>query len=219
MKKRMKKQMISSIVLLAVLAAGCGTKPQAAQETAAQGAAAAASGTGQTSEAAAQTQTGTKPAMNDKTFSMNSTFRSLITLDKQEGLALTKEQAQQMLPLVQSAITASELTEENKTKLTGMLTDEQKQFVEQAAAQRPGGGGNRPADAAAAGGTGGTGGTAPAAAGSAADAKATADGAAKTDAAAGERPARGSGQGGQGMNGGRNAGQELVTLLQSKIGQ
>ncbi|WP_143768151.1 hypothetical protein [Paenibacillus mucilaginosus] len=203
----MKKQMISSIVLLAVLAAGCGTKPQAAQETAAQGAAAAASGTGQTSEAAAQTQTGTKPAMNDKTFSMNSTFRSLITLDKQEGLALTKEQAQQMLPLVQSAITASELTEENKTKLTGMLTDEQKQFVEQAAAQRPGGGGNRPADAAAA------------AAGSAADAKATADGAAKTDAAAGERPARGSGQGGQGMNGGRNAGQELVTLLQSKIGQ
>ncbi|AFC31458.1 hypothetical protein PM3016_4714 [Paenibacillus mucilaginosus 3016] len=218
----MKKQMISSFVLLAVLAAGCGTKPQAAQETAAQGAAAAASGTGQTSEAAAQTQTGTKPAMNDKTFSMSSTFRSLISLDKQEGLALTKEQAQQMLPLVQSAITASELTEENKTKLTGMLTDEQKQFVEQAAAQRPGGGGNRPADAAAAGGTAPQpqqDGTAPAAAGSAADAKAPADGAAKTDAAAGERPARGSGQGGQGMNGGRNAGQELVTLLQSKIGQ
>ncbi|WP_426446421.1 hypothetical protein ACP26L_22145 [Paenibacillus sp. S-38] len=185
----MKKQMISSLVLLAVLAAGCGTKPEAAQESAAQGAPAAAAAGEQAAGTSADSQSGTKPAMNDKSFSMMSTFRSLIMLDKQEGLAITKEQAQQMLPVVQSAVTASELTEENKTKLTGMLTDEQKKFVQQAASQRPGGG-NRPADAAA-----------------------------KTDAAAGDRPARGGGQGGQGMNGGRNVGQELITLLQTKIGQ
>ncbi|MCZ8521971.1 MULTISPECIES: hypothetical protein [Paenibacillus] len=230
------KAMIGSLVLLAVLAAGCGTKQETAPASGVQGAAEAGStAAGQTKDAAGtskDTAAAGRPAMNDKAFAMMSTFRALIQLDGQEGLSLTKEQAEAMLPVVQSSISASELTEENKAKLTGALTAEQKAFLDKAASQRQGGGRNRPADGGAGAADGGTApqekpdgsagtsgsGTASGSGKASTDGKApAADGAAKPDGTADGRPAKGGG--GQGMNGGKNAGEQLTALLQARIGQ
>lgn len=134
---------IGALALFAVLLSGCGTKAPV-QNT--------ASGAG-TEAAAGQQQTQTapgvdnkKPAMNEKEMQMAMTFQNLIRMDKTEGLALTKEQAQTMLPIVQESVTNKELTEASQTKLTAALNADQKKFIDEAATRmsgRQGGGQGR----------------------------------------------------------------------------
>ncbi|MNI29103.1 hypothetical protein D3C73_829080 [compost metagenome] len=54
-----------------------------------------------------------------------STFRSLIMLDQQEGLGITKAQAEVILPIIQAAVTANELTENSAASITAELTENQ----------------------------------------------------------------------------------------------
>ncbi|MFB9752736.1 hypothetical protein ACFFNY_14315 [Paenibacillus hodogayensis] len=81
--------------------------------------------------------------MNRQSLKMNFTFRSLLTMDKSDGLAITKEQADYMLPLVQAAITKADLTDEDEKKLLEKLTDKQKAYIQDASSRVPNGGGQQ----------------------------------------------------------------------------
>ncbi|WP_079913827.1 hypothetical protein [Paenibacillus sp. 32352] len=75
--------------------------------------------------------------MNQSQRQMMMTFSSLVQMDKQEGLAITKDQAAQMLPVVQESITKGEMSTDNQNKLLEKLTAEQKKFIDDAAARTP----------------------------------------------------------------------------------
>ncbi|WP_282939439.1 hypothetical protein [Paenibacillus sp. RC67] len=136
------KQLIGTCALLAVIASGCGT----ASDGAAKGTANAA---GSTSTPSAQTQEQKqdanqtsqdkqqRTAMSQGQRQMMMTFQTLIQMDKQEGLSITKDQAAQMLPVVQDSVTKGELVTDNQTKLVEKLTTEQKKFIDDAAARMP----------------------------------------------------------------------------------
>ncbi|WP_192894656.1 hypothetical protein [Paenibacillus contaminans] len=218
------KQIIGTGALLALLLTGCGAKP--AEESPAQ-----ASSSPDANASQGQRQGGERPAMNQGMMQMNLSFQTLIAMDKTEGLAIAKDQAEQLLPIVQESITNNELSADNKAKLTEKLTAEQKKYLEDSEAQMqerlsqgrqggpngqgaPGGqdgqgaprgqGGGR-MQGAPGEGPGGQGGQNPQGA--------PGDG-------QGQQGAPGGGQGGRGgfggFGGGMNAGQQLVELLQSK---
>ena len=67
--------------------------------------------------------------MDPQLFKMMSTFRSLISMDKTDGLAITKEQAEQLLPIVQESVKNKTLTAENESKLIEKLTVDQKKYL------------------------------------------------------------------------------------------
>ncbi|CAG7635818.1 hypothetical protein ACFQI7_06825 [Paenibacillus allorhizosphaerae] len=120
--------------LIAVLLSGCGTNSQGQPGTASANAAspAAANTQGQTQSNATE---GKAPMqMNEQERQMMMTFQTLVRMDKANGLAITKEQAQAMLPVVQDSITKKELSSDAKTKLLEKLTADQKKFVDDAAA-------------------------------------------------------------------------------------
>jgi hypothetical protein len=160
-------------------------------------------------------------------------------MDKEDGLAITKEQAQSMLPVVQASITAAELTDADKSKLLLPLTDAQKKFIDNAAARmserresnangegvkpRKNGDAPKPADkpqknandqhAAKDGGGDGKdkdAGQAPKNGGAKGDSEK------KQGDAAGKPPGDGQGNNGMGPRW-RDGGQQLIELLQSKL--
>lgn len=78
--------------------------------------------------------------MDEGQMKLMSTFRSLIMLDEQQGLGITKEQAEVILPIVQATVTANELTDNNAASITAELTEDQQAYITKMAEQMPGGG-------------------------------------------------------------------------------
>lgn len=120
---------LGTLALIAFITSGCGTQ---AKEQAVSGSSSSSSQPSQQQQDKQQ-----KAANNPQQRQMTMTFQTLVRMDKTEGLSITKEQAQQMLPVVQDSITKGELTSDNQTKLVEKLTAEQKKFLDEAAAQRP----------------------------------------------------------------------------------
>ncbi|MFD0694410.1 hypothetical protein ACFQZT_09930 [Paenibacillus sp. GCM10027628] len=222
------KKLAGLCVIIPMLLSGCGNQPSA-------GSAAAAASTEQPAQQQSQNPAASskpggqnRPAMSQQQRQMFGTFQTLLQMDKAEGLAITKEQAQDMLPTAQDIVTKGELTDDSKTKLLEKLTDTQKKFVEDAAT-RMNNRGN--------GGNGGNGKKNADAAGSVknADPSAQPDATQPQDAAGkdqGQQPTQGQGQGngkqsgtpGNGNGNGnrpagekRDPGKQLIELLQSKV--
>ncbi|RRJ62253.1 hypothetical protein EHV15_04280 [Paenibacillus oralis] len=181
--------------------------------------------------------------MDEGQMKMMRTFRSLIRMDEQEGLEITKAQAESMLPIVQEAVTASELTDDNEAGITALLTEQQQAYLTESASQMGGRGARGQAPSGDAGqgapGAGQTGASDQAAAGTEGAAGSEAgtppenggqpttppqgDGQAPAgdgqDAAepAGRSGGMGQGDTGPGGPGGiADAGEQLIELLQSK---
>jgi hypothetical protein len=126
---------------------------------------------------------------------MNMTFQALIQMDKAEGLTITKEQALPMVTIVQEVITKDELTAAAKTQLEAGLTADQKKFLVDNAAKAlqrsEAGKGQAPQGVAPEGDSN------------------------REKLQGGPRP---SGNGNAGAAGSmRNIGEELLTLLQTKV--
>ncbi|MNW44411.1 hypothetical protein D3C74_216450 [compost metagenome] len=85
-------------------------------------------------------QQGPGGMMNEGQMKLMSTFRSLIMLDEQQGLGITKEQAEVILPIVQATVTANELTDDNAASITAELTEDQQAYITKMAEEMPGGG-------------------------------------------------------------------------------
>ncbi|MDR6552037.1 hypothetical protein [Paenibacillus qinlingensis] len=121
------KKLAGICILIPILLAGCGNqsdKPTAAASTAQSGQ--------QTEKAAGNGQQNNqqnRPAMDPAQRQLFSTFQTLMMLDKADGLTITKEQAQAMLPVAEDIIAKKELSDDNKTKLLANLTDAQKAFL------------------------------------------------------------------------------------------
>jgi outer membrane murein-binding lipoprotein Lpp len=222
-------------VLLTLLLSGCGAQAKT-QDTATQGAATQESAKQETAkqDASQETKQTKQPQMNEKERQMMFTFQSLVMMDKADGLAITKEQAEPMLTVVQDSITKGELTSDAQTKLTEKLTAEQKKYFDDSASrmqQRMDGnkqgntksGDNSKPAAGKGQGQGQTQGDAATNPQAAADAKTqentgtqqgqgqAAQGAAADGKTGQEKSMRG------GMGGGKNTGQQLVELLQTKL--
>ncbi|MZQ83894.1 hypothetical protein GQF01_17420 [Paenibacillus sp. 5J-6] len=143
------KQIAGLCILIPALLSGCGN------QSAPQQVAASTAQPGQSSQQNAQStadgkQGQNRPAMSQAQRQLFSTFQTLLMMDKAEGLAITKEQAQVMLPVAQDIETKAELSDDNKTKLFEKLTDAQKKFIDDFAnrmANRGNGGGNGPGGA------------------------------------------------------------------------
>ncbi|WNR44016.1 hypothetical protein [Paenibacillus roseipurpureus] len=116
------KKLAGVCLLIPILLTGCGSK--ADTQT-------AAAGTSQPQQTAkpANGQGQNRPAMDPAQMKLFSTFQTLMMLDRADGLTITKEQAQAMLPIAQDVVTKKELSDENKTKLLATLTDAQKTFI------------------------------------------------------------------------------------------
>ena len=139
-----RNQVLCTFVLVTVLLSGCGAK-QAVQGS---GAAAASTDTATTATAtpaqakttdqkqdASKQQEPANGQGNQKQMQMMMIFRTLTTMDKAEGLSITKAQAEKMIPIVQASITSGELTTDQNTQLIAQLTDAQKTYVETEAAK------------------------------------------------------------------------------------
>ncbi|WP_165452516.1 hypothetical protein [Paenibacillus thalictri] len=231
--------------LAAVLITGCGEKPAAQPASAADGAAAQQTGQmGSSGQAQASSQSQPNQAgqpnqqaaqsggINDKERQMGMTFQNLLMMDKADGLTITKQQAEYMLPVVQDGITKKELSSDAETKLTEKLTAEQKPFLSDRASTRAQGqGGPQQGGSGQTGSQGNQGQGEPQGnnqgqnrgqdrptgnSGSGQQQNAPAQGADRTQGGEGKSPVQGGGKGGNpGQPGDR--GQQLVELLQSKL--
>lgn len=206
------KKIAGLCILIPVLLSGCGN-PSSSQPAAASSA--QPQQQNEQSQADGKQKAPDRPAMNVAQRQMFSTFQTLLMLDKADGLTITKEQAQAMLPVAQEIVTKAELSDENKTKLFEKLTDAQKKFIEDSAARmsnRGNGGVNGPGNNGNAGDgkgkrNGGSGNT-----------ENTPDASAQPNANAPDQT------GGKNANGNRPAGgqmrdpgKQLIELLQTKI--
>ncbi|MBP1966261.1 hypothetical protein [Paenibacillus aceris] len=220
------KQIAGLCVLIPALLSGCGN-----QTSSQPAAASTAQPQAQNAQATADAKQGqNRPAMSQAQRQLFSTFQTLLMMDKAEGLAITKEQAQVMLPVAQDIETKAELSDENKTKLLEKLTDAQKKFIDDSAAKmadRANGGGN------GGGGNGGNfGGQKGAKPNASPSASASPDAAGTSGTDAGKQPNAngGAARGGNadGKNGGtggnrpaggqmRDPGKQLVELLQERV--
>jgi hypothetical protein len=141
-----KQKLWASVAVLTLLLSGCAAK--SASTTASDpSAATTAQGQEQTSQQqpqGEQGQTQSRPAMNEQQRQMMSTFQLLIRMDKQEALSITKDEAVQILPIVQDSVTKKELTDDQKSKLEGILTADQKKYVDDSAKAMKDRMGNKP---------------------------------------------------------------------------
>lgn len=119
-------QLAGGWALFAVLLSACGTETSV---NSVEVDSALNQSTTQNSEESSNTEQSQPIPMNEQTMLMNSTFLGLTMMDSQEGLAITQEQAEYMLPIVEVLIEAGEITEENKTTLLAKLTAEQLEFL------------------------------------------------------------------------------------------
>lgn len=212
------KQIAGLCILIPALLSGCGNQasPQSAAASTAQ--------PGQSSQNAQSTADGkqgqNRPAMSQAQRQLFSTFQTLLMMDKAEGLAITKEQAQVMLPVAQDIETKAELSDDNKTKLLEKLTDAQKKFIDDSAnrmANRGNGGGQK-------GGKPDASASPSPSASSSASPSASPNAAAGSDGTdAGKQPRENGGKAGGNRPAGGNGGQmkdpskQLVELLQERV--
>jgi hypothetical protein len=186
MNKNLKKIM-GICAILSLLLTACGTITMVQDD--------AGQMTAQTDTSGNASQTNApRASMNPNSVLMMTTFRGLIQMDKTDGLAITKEQAQPMVTIVQDVISKGELTAEVQTQLEANLTADQKKFLEENSTkvpQRPAGGKGNGNGQNPQGGVGGK------------------------DPQGSPRP-NGNGKGGPG-GGFANIGQQLLELLQAKL--
>ncbi|WP_171650248.1 hypothetical protein [Paenibacillus foliorum] len=242
-----RNQLIAGLIMVPLLLSGCGSKP-AANETAsadAKNGAAPAQSQGQNGQQPAgeqKAQAGSRSErtpMNENEMRLRTISQSLITIDKTEGLAFTKQQAEQLLPLAEAAVTKKELTVEQQETMLKVLTAEQTKLYQSRAdqmKQRMGGSGG----SAGADGSSGKGAMTQEqrdalkeqrqAQGGGQNATDGKDGGrmqkqgnegaaagAGGQGAGGATGQGGAGMGGPGGGGGANAGQQLVDLLKAKV--
>lgn len=239
---RMNMRKLTGIcILIPILLAGCGNQSDT------QTAAADTSQPVQQTEKAAgdgqQNNQQNRPAMDPAQRQLFSTFQMLMMLDRADGLTITKEQAQAMLPVAQDIVTKNELSDDNKTKLLAKLTDAQKAFLTDAESRMtnrgnggnggPNGQGNSGQNGQGPGNRNGGSGDAGKAQKPDASAQPKADGTGNGQQAGGQRPnggagggnANGGGQNGGGFGGGNrpaggqmgDLGKQFVELLQNKV--
>ncbi|CAN7260673.1 hypothetical protein [Paenibacillus sp. LjRoot56] len=229
------KKLAGICILIPILLAGCGN--QSDTQTAAAG---TSQPVQQTEKAAGNGQQNggqNRPMMDPAQRQLFSTFQILTMMDKSDGLTITKEQAQAMLPVAQDIVTKNELSDDNKTKLLANLTDAQKTFLTDAETRMSnrGNGGNGGPNGQGSGNR--NGGSGDAGKAQSPDASATpkanaTDGAGSGQQAGGQKPngtgggnAGGGGQNGGGFGGGNrpaggqmgDAGKAFVELLQNKV--
>lgn len=134
-------QSIGISLLALILLSACSSNQEAVSNTGhvETGVVTENNGSSSSSESNSQ-QKGPEGMMDEGQMSLMSTFRSLMMLDEQEGLEITKAQAELMLPMVQAAITADTLSDEDATNLKAQLTDEQQAYITSIAEQMPQGG-------------------------------------------------------------------------------
>lgn len=128
-------KMIAACALTALLLSGCGTNTAAPNASSSASAAPAASTTSPAADQAKPQNGAPGSVANSNQRTMMMTFQSLIMMDKSTGLAITKDQAAKMLPVVQEAVTKSELSTDAQTNLLAPLTADQKKFIEEAQAK------------------------------------------------------------------------------------
>lgn len=229
------KNLAGICILVPILLAGCGN--QSDTQTTAAG---TSQPVQQTENSAGNGQAngqGNRPAMDPAKMQLFSTFQMLTMMDKSDGLTITKEQAEAMLPVAQDIVAKNELSEDNKTKLLAKLTDAQKTFLTDAESRMANrgnggfGGPNGQGQGQRQGQGNRNGGTSDAQApnATAAPGANATDGAGNGQQAGGQRPnrdANGGGQnGGSGFGGGNrpaggqmgDLGKQFVELLQTKV--
>ena len=118
---------------MTLLLSGCGAQ-STAQGTSTDSTASETTTTSASANSDQAQQGQPKASMDPQQFKMMSTFRSLISMDKMDGLAITKEQAEQLLPIVQESVKNITLTAENESKLIEKLTVDQKKYLSDNAA-------------------------------------------------------------------------------------
>ncbi|MNO83164.1 hypothetical protein D3C76_744590 [compost metagenome] len=137
----------TSLLALALLSACSSNQAQVTSGT--EGADAGAVEAGQVAENGAGSSTDSSAGqqqgpgdgmMNEGQMKLMSTFRSLMMLDEQEGMGITKEQAVAILPIVQAAVTANELSDDGAANIAAELTEDQQAYMAKLAEQIPGGG-------------------------------------------------------------------------------
>lgn len=187
-------------ILIPALLSGCGN-PSSSQPAAASSAQPQQQQQNGQSQANGTQNVQDRPVMNAAQRQMFSTFQTLLMLDKADGLTITKEQAQAMLPVAQDIVTKAELSDENKTKLFEKLTDAQKKFIEDSAGRmsnRGNGGANGPRNNG--------------------DTENKPDASAQPNANAPDRTGGKNGNGNRPVGGEmRDPGKQLIELLQTKI--
>jgi polyhydroxyalkanoate synthesis regulator phasin len=68
--------------------------------------------------------------MNPQMMQMMGTFQSLLSLDKQDGLSITKDEAAKLLPVVQDIVSAGQMSDDQSRKLRDPLTDDQRKYLD-----------------------------------------------------------------------------------------
>jgi hypothetical protein len=121
------KKIAGVCILIPILLTGCGSKSDT--ETAAASASQPVQQTDKAATTGGQNNQQNRPAMDPAQRQLFSTFQSLVMMDKADGTAITKDQAQAMLPVAQDIETKKELSDDNKTKLLASLTDAQKKYL------------------------------------------------------------------------------------------
>ncbi|QGQ99651.1 hypothetical protein EHS13_34700 [Paenibacillus psychroresistens] len=218
-----KLKMLGICTLLTLVLTACGTKA-AVEEDTNQMAAQTDAGGDKAAEANAPRAALDPNALDPNAMLMMTTFRGLIQMDKAEGLAITKAQAEPMVTIVQDVITKGELTAEVQTQLEAYLTTDQKKFLTDNATKRPqqrNGNGNANGD----GPQGGPNGDAPQGDPNSDAAQSGPNGDAPQEDQNGDAPQgsprpRPNGNGGGGFGGGgnfQNIGPQLLELLQAKL--
>lgn len=201
-------------ILIPVLLSACGNQSQPTSQAAAASTSQPQQQNGQTQADGKQTAQD-RPVMNAAQRQMFGTFQTLLMLDKADGLTITKEQAQAMLPVAQEIVTKAELSDENKTKLLEKLTDAQKKFIEDSAGRmnnRGNGGANGP------GNNGNTGSGKGNRNGESGNTENKPDASAQPKANATDRTGGKNGNGNRPAGGEmRDPGKQLIELLQTKI--
>lgn len=237
------RTLLGTCAVISLLASGCAAKSDAPMSSSAAPSAQAQTGQAQEQKPASEGAPA-KQEMNQEALQMSMTFKSLIAMDKTEGLTITKDQAQVMLPIVQESITKNGLSADARTKLLEKLTTEQKKFIDESAAKpgAPNGAGNA-ANPGTSGGPGNNSGTPansggpannldnpassanpgkPAPANNQDQAKKPEESSKPNGQAPGSSPAQANSQDKQSQPGNRpddakEIGQQLVQLLQSKL--
>ncbi|TDF94511.1 hypothetical protein [Paenibacillus piri] len=122
-----RNQLVAGLILVPLLLSGCGSKPAANEAAAAntQGSSSAASAQSGDAQAGGRQARGDRPQMNENEIRLRMLSQSLLAIDKGEGLAFTKQQAEQLLPLAEAAVAKKELTAEQQDSMLKLLTPEQ----------------------------------------------------------------------------------------------
>jgi hypothetical protein len=141
-----KMRLIAMVIVLLVVLTGCG-KQVASTESA------AAVLPSDQEQGAVNSDVQINQVMSQKELELRMLFRGLLQMDNKGELIITKEQAQSMLPIVSKSTEDGEITADNQQKLMGILTPEQKTFMDELTARIKQFSGNRNNPNGAGGGT------------------------------------------------------------------